>query len=649
MVVAALYMAAPQVLYLAELFLYNQQFRVRGHRPPNDQVVIVAIDEPSLQQIGRWPWPRSVLADLVRRLDAAGAAVIAFDVILSEPEKSGELQAATRLAERLQKLGAETPQLRRELDAVKRDADHDRSLAEAVAASGRTILATDFTLASGSPSKAPEREGSPLKSALVAFKHYGERGLYPPPHALRAGLPIPPLLEAATSLGHVDMLADVDGTTRFELVVVEHKGHYYPSLALEAVRLAAGLEPAALKLDFGTAVELGGVAIPIDARARVLIDYAGPSRTFTTLSAASILRGEHADRVKGRIVFIGATAEGTYDLRVTPFSPVMPGVEKHANVAANILEGRFIARPAWVELVEAGGILLFPLLLAVTLPHVRPLTSVVITALLWLGLFGATHLLFRRGLSLPLVYPSLALVLTFLGITLFRFLTEERQRLWLRRAFQQYVSPEVVERITDDPSALTFGGELRPVTVLFSDIRDFTTFTERHGPHEVVEMLREYLTAMTKCVLAERGTLDKYIGDAVMAIFGAPVAYPDHAARACRAALAMIAEVERLEAKWTAEGKEPFRIGIGINSGEMVVGNLGSEQLFDYTAVGDGVNVGARLESLNKEYKTAKHIIISEETYQEAQNVVEARPLAETVVKGRVQPVKTYELIGVRA
>jgi len=227
-------------------------------------------------------------------------------------------------------------------------------------------------------------------------------------------------------------------------------------------------------------------------------------------------------------------------------------------------------------------------------------------------------------------------------------MTEERQRLWTKRAFQQFVSPEVVERLVNNPAELKFGGEVRNLTVLFSDIRDFTTYTEQHQPEEVVQMLREYLTHMVDQVLAQQGTLDKFIGDAVMAIFGAPVAAPDHAERACRAALGMMKEVQALQEKWVAEGREPFRIGIGINTGDMVVGNLGSEQLFDYTVIGDGVNIGARLESLNKEYKTSTHIIISETTYQAARGAVDVRRLGEVTVKGKTRPLVIYELLGLR-
>jgi adenylate cyclase len=389
--------------------------------------------------------------------------------------------------------------------------------------------------------------------------------------------------------------------------------------------------------------ELSGVG----ERARLLVDYAGPAGTFRSFPAADVLAGAvPAERLKERIVFVGATAQGTYDLRVTPVSPILPGVEKHANVAENILEGRHLVRPDWVELAELAGIVAWPLLLALLLPRLRPVASLGAAVAAWALLFAATHWAFRRGIWLPLVYPTLALALTFVAVTVYRFLTEERQRLWTRRAFQQYVSPEVVDLIVRSPAALRFGGEVRSVTVLFTDIRDFTTFTERNDPQEVLRTLREYLTRMTDCVLREGGTLDKYIGDAVMAVFGAPIATPDHAVRACRAALAMLAELEQLNARWSAEGREPLRMGVGINTGEMVVGNLGSEQLFDYTVVGDGVNVAARLESLNKEYGTARPIILSEETRRAADGLIEARRLGEVIVKGKTKPVVVYELVG---
>jgi adenylate cyclase len=376
----------------------------------------------------------------------------------------------------------------------------------------------------------------------------------------------------------------------------------------------------------------------------VLIDYAGPEGSIAHVPAAEILDGKGLERVKDRIAFIGATAEGLVDRRVTPVSATLPGVEKHANVAANILDRRFVVRPDWMELLEAGGIVLMPLLLALLLPGRRPVPSIGIVLAVSVALLVCSHVGFIEGLWIPLVYPLMATGLAFVALTIHQFFTEERQRMFTKKAFQQYVSREVVERIMDDPSALQFGGEARELTVLFSDIRDFTTFTEKHDPHLVVQMLREYLTHMTTIVLAEGGTLDKYIGDAVMAEFGAPIAYSDHAVRGCRAALRMAAEVERLQAKWTAEGKEPFRIGVGVNTGTMVVGNLGSEQLFDYTVIGDEVNLGARLESLNKDYPTTTHVIISEATYEAAKDMIEARPLGEVKVKGKTRPVVIYEL-----
>jgi adenylate cyclase len=654
----AIWYLAPEFLHTIEFNLYDQHFRLRGRRAPNLQVAIVTVDEASLTAVGHWPWSRRVLGQLVRRLDEGGAASIAFDVLLNEPDRS-EREIIERLRRRLgdRRLDAA---VRAELEKMVAEADPDAALAAAIRESGRVVLASNFRFGGSTPTGAPKREGSPMKSALgvrlatdappasqaPTFSNFPDRGLYPPPRASQESFPIPPLLETAAAIGHVNNFSEVDGSTRYEALIIESRGYYYPSLAIEAVRIAAGLDPSARTMTFGDAVRLADIVIPTDARSRVLIDYAGPDGTITHVPAAEVLEGRRLERIKDRAVFIGATAPGLYDLRVTPFSTTMPGVEKHANMAANILDRRFIVRPVWGEFVEAGAILLLPLLLALVVPAMRPYPSIAMTVVIWAGLFGAGHYAFRRGLWLNLVYPSLALLLSFIGITVYRFLFEERQRQYTRRAFQQYVSPEVVERIMQNPEALQFGGELRNLTVLFSDIRDFTTFTEKNDPHVVVQMLREYLTEMTRIVIEEGGTLDKYIGDAVMAEFGAPIAYPDHALRGCRAALRMAAEVERLTAKWTAEGREPFRIGLGVNTGNMVVGNLGSEQLFDYTVIGDEVNLGARLESLNKDYQTDKHIIISEGTYEAAGDTIQVKRLGEVKVKGKTRPVVVYELFG---
>jgi adenylate cyclase len=652
--VFALFFWAPEFLKIVETKLYDLHFMLRGARNPGDQVVIVAIDEKSVAAIGRWPWPRSVLARLVTSLSAAGARVIALDILVSEPEKSGELHAADELSQRLAARGLPASSgpgqlVREELAVLVREADHDGQLEQAIAQSDRVVLPIVFEIRPGVPQDAPVPSGPPLRSALTSFGNYAERGLFPPPSALQAGVPIPQLAKAARDLGHVTMVADQDGTTRWEALIFEYHGYYYPSLAVQAVRLARGIEPAAVKLDFGRALYVGAIDIPLDPRDRMLIDYAGPAGTFRYISVADVLAGRIAkDSLRDRIVFVGGTAAGIYDLRVTPMSPILPGVEKHANVAANILDGKFLRRPDWVELLEAAGILFWPFFIAWLLPRLRPMVSAATVLLLWAAYFGGVHLAFRSGLWLPLVYPSLAMGLTFVGVTVYRLFTEERQRIWIKRAFQRFVSPEVVERLVDNPGALQFGGEVRTLTVLFTDIRDFTTYTERHPPQEVVHILREYLTRMADQVITHQGTLDKFIGDAVMAIFGAPVALPDHAERACRAALAMIAELEQLQAKWAAEGREPFRMGIGINTGEMVVGNLGSEQLFDYTVVGDGVNLGARLESLNKEYKTDKPIIISEETYEAVKDKLDVRRLGVVIVKGKTRPVVIYELQGIR-
>ena len=406
-VMLALFLWAPDFLQAVEVRLYDLHFKLRGTQPQRaERIVIAAIDEKSLAALGRWPWPRSLMADLIRKLSADGAKIIAVDILLSEPEVSGELRAATQLSERLRTLGlagsSAGSAVQRELDAFAREADRDRQLAEAVRDSGRVILPIVFEVGPDRSGPAPEPSGVAFKSALVTFRHYDERGVYPPPAARSATPPIPVLADAAKTLGHVTMLADRDGTTRWEAVAFEHQGHYYPSLAVQAVSLATEVEPTKLTLDFGRALAVGSVSVPLDPRDRMLINYAGPGGTFRHLSAVDLLTDKiPPDAVRDRIVFVGATAAGTYDLRVTPTSPIMPGVEKHANVAGNILSGRFLRRPDWVELVDLAGILLFPFLLAGLLPRLRPAVSVGAVALVWAVMFASVHLAFRGGLWLP--------------------------------------------------------------------------------------------------------------------------------------------------------------------------------------------------------------------------------------------------------
>ena len=490
----------------------------------------------------------------------------------------------------------------------------------------------------------------PLKSRIIAFRGSKDNGIVSPLSGLGMMPPIASLVQATKALGHVNVIPDSDGVVRWAPLVIEYQGAYYPSLALELVRQSLGLAATDLQIDFNEGIRLAGMEIPSDHHLRLLINYAGPTKSFRHISAIDVMSGNMPEgALKDQIVLVGATSAGTYDLRVAPVDPVFPGVEIHATVADNLLGGNYLRRPVWEIFVTIAAIILLSLVVVVITRRFRPMTSAVATLLLAGGVFGVAHFLFRSsGYWLPILYPISSLALTYTGCTLYRVLTEQRERAWLKRAFQQYVPHDVVEQIADDPQALVFGGERRHLTVLFTDLRDFTTYSEEHEPEEIVEILREYLTAMVDIIFKHGGTVDKFIGDSILGIFGAPLHYPDHAARACQAAFEMAEELRVLQERWKAEKKTPLRMGIGVSTGEVVVGNLGSEQRFDYTVIGDAVNLGARLESANKDFPTQHHIIISESTYREAKEILEVNPLGEVIVKGKRDPVPIYELVNIR-
>jgi adenylate cyclase len=483
-----------------------------------------------------------------------------------------------------------------------------------------------------------------VPSAYSVFKNTDEQF-----HPLQAKTALPPLLQfssVANSIAHINMVPDEDGTLRWELLAVGYNGDYYAPIGLRAAWLYRGLKKEDLALDFKGKVLLGDTAIPTDDHGRMLINYRGPNGTFPVYSISDILDGTTpAGRFKDKIVLIGATALGIYDLRVTPFSPNMAGIEKHASVVDNILRGDFIHR---TEASVVFLIFLFAIVLGIAIPRLGAKAGAALFLALFAGYVGAVHFLFViKGIWFNLVYPESALFFGYTSQTAYRFFTEERRARDIRKMFSSYVSKRIVDELIRDPSKAKLGGERKEITVLFSDIRGFTSFSEKHEPEEVVSILNEYLGAMTNIVFDSEGTLDKFVGDAVMALWGAPVGQPDHAERAVRCAIAMIKKLEELQKKWAAEGKTALDIGIGINTGDMVVGNMGAEgKKMDYTVIGDNVNLAARVEGLTRQYNN--HIIITEFTYNKVKDIVRVNELGSVTVKGKQHPVVIYDLVGVK-
>jgi adenylate cyclase len=637
-----------------ELRVLDGHARLRGPLPVPASITIVAIDETSLTLVGRWPWPRTRTAEIVHRLAEGGARVIALDLLINEPDENSRLVLARSLAERYRKLGLPRSggpgaEFGRTLEEALADADTDEALTQAMAATRRVVLPYFFVFP---PEEIKELDetGQRLfnRSRIVGFATPDAVQAFSPRHAAGVSLPLLRFMEASAANGHVNVYPDPDGALRHVELVIGLGDGLYPSLALETTRLALGLPRTRVRLAADHTVQIGPTAVPTDERGLLLLTYYGGARSFRTIPAVEILTSSAPPDVKDQIVLVGFTAQGLMDVRPTPFDSVMPGVESHATAIANLLEGRGLRKPAELPLIEAMAVVLLGLVGPLLLPRVGPLWGTAIALGLAAGTTGLVHLGFRSGTWILLLPPLVALAVGHVGSVTYQVLTEERERRWLKQAFRQYVPPAVVEQIGRDPAKLTFGGERRTLTVLFSDIRGFTTFSEQHPPEEVVGALREYLTSLVEVVFRHRGTLDKFIGDATMAFFGAPFDNPDHALQACRAAVEMSDVVTRLNERWKAEGREPFVTGFGIATGEMLVGNFGSSQRFTYTVIGDQVNLGARLESLNKEYETARHIIISQGTYELVRDHVVVRPLGSVTVKGKHHAVDIFDLVDLK-
>lgn len=580
----------------AVVFLDNAAYDFMMRRlepaPPSPAVAIVDIDEQSLARLGQWPWPRSLLADLVERILDDGAAAVGLDMLLSEPDRT----SPRRFAEELEKRAGHAP----DLSAYSpEELDHDLRFRQAI--SGRPVALGAFGYYGGE-----ENLPDPLpRGAMYAEKKARDAAHLPdvkdglvPLSSLAAPLP---LYEA--SVGLFNTHVDSDGSARSVPVLVRARDKVLTSLALATLQKAIK-KPLFLTRSPGDYVhlKLGPYAFPIQTDGSYRPVFRGPGHTFPYYSASAVLAGAlPKDALAGRIVFVGSTATGLRDFRKTPFDEVMPGVEIHATVVDNALAGAGIRSPR-----DAGGIILCAVaagaLLCAALFTFAPVSFYCLGALALTGLWaGGSWLLFKEGVFISPVLPCLAVPLMAMLCLPARQFARDRQASALKRAFNRYVAPEVVARIVERGGEPLAGAQ-KDVTILFTDVRNFTTISETLAPAQLVELLNAYFTPMTACVTSREGTLDKFIGDALMAFWNAPLDVENHQQKAVEAALAMQRTLARLRPFFQEKFGVEVRIGAGINCGPVHVGNMGSSELLDYTCIGDNVNLASRLEGLCRAY-----------------------------------------------
>ncbi|MFH1368672.1 MAG: adenylate/guanylate cyclase domain-containing protein [Elusimicrobiota bacterium] len=550
----------------------DSMFTLRGPIKPAEEIVIIAFDEESFKQLGRWPWTRVHYAKVVDMLTQAGAKSIVFDVIFPEPESEHP--------------GA------------------DETFARAAKNSGKVVLASHFSY---------DIEGNPSNFIMPV-----------------------PVLQQEAYMGFANIMAELDGVCRKIPLFKVYKDKVVPSLATAGLAVYYNQPPEKLIAD---------KKVILDEYNEMLVNFSGGYETFQYSTFSYVLNGIiPASNFKDKIVILGGTASGLFDFKAIPYSPMFPGVEIHANTMSNIILGNFL-RPM-PSLMTLLLIIVFVLFSGLVSGRLAPFRGGIVTMGLLAGFFVVVFVLFKsRYIYAEFVAPASGLTLSYVGVLFYRFMTEEREKRKIKKTFSQYLSPKIMEKVLNDPSYLKMGGHKETLTVLFSDIRGFTTITESLPPEELVAQLNEYLSKMVDVVFKWDGTMDKFIGDAVMAYWGAPIPQNDHPIRGVMCAIDMHKELKILQDKWNSEGKQfVFNIGVGVNTGEMIVGNMGSTGKKDFTVIGDNVNLGARLESTTKEYHAK--LIISEATYDIVKESIDAKHIGSVKVKGKTKPVEIYAVLG---
>ena len=629
---------------IVDAYLYDVRVRLSMPGKVDERIVIVDIDERSLAEEGRWPWNRSKVAQMVRQLtDHYKVSIVGFDVVFAEPDSTSGLPVLEDLANKQLKGNRDYLAM---LDGLRGELDYDQRFAKTLK-ERPVVLGYYFNNDTGS------RYGQLPKPMLTRGEVSGLP--YSPFESfLGYGANLPQFAASALQ-AHFNPIVDFDGVVRRVPLLVEYDGGYYEALSVAMVRLLQGGESVLPGYPDGKPangiewLEILGHGeprrVPVDDRVAALVPYIGGEKSFVYVSAVDVLRGTvPPEKLTGRIILVGTTAPGLKDLRATPVGAAYPGVEIHANMIAGMLDGTIKQKPAYVLGIDLLMLLFFGGLMVLLLPLLSPLRATLVAiAVLATILLINFALWSSASLVLPLASVLLLTILLYALNMSWGYFVESRIKGQLTGLFGQYVPPELVDEMAKDPENYSMEGRNQELTILFSDVRGFTTISEGLDPKELTQLMNEYLGGQTEVIRRHRGTLDKYIGDAIMAFWGAPVGDPDHARHAVQAALELQRAVRLLDEPFKARGWPELHVGIGINTGVVTVGDMGSPVRQAYTVMGDAVNLASRIESLTKVYGVG--LMVGELTRAALKDFV-FRELDRVRVKGKDEPVAIFEPLG---
>jgi adenylate cyclase len=630
----------PRALEQVELKLFDVR-NTHAAGKPRPEIVIAAIDDKSVAELGHWPWSRAILGELVSGLADYKAAVVGFDLAITEPDASDvELE---RIAQRLQKTGLSEAQIKQTIGP-----SNDEALALALKRQGSSYMGFWFHREGHFQGlEPPTTQGFVNKIVPPAPVSYATRSSSAPPpliHTCSSYLPnIPIVARAVRGQAYFNVDIDPDGVIRSEIALTRFNGNYYAPLILAVT--SAYRDNANLFLDLTgkrPIVRLGDTTIPVDEAGRMLVNFRGGEKTFPHLPAVDIIKHRIAPSdLNGKIVLVGVTGRGLGDRVDTPVGNDYPGVEFHANAIDTILTGDFVQRSLDVEF-ESYAALLLGILISLAAAWLTASWSAITALALGATYFMfAQYLLFEEGVQIGVLFPLAAMATTYVALVSYRYVTEGLEKRHLRNVFEHYLHPEVIQSVVDDPDSFKLGGERRHLSILFADIINFTSRAESSNAEELVALLNVYMTRMTDLILQSGGVVDKLMGDGIMAFWGAPAEVPNTARSAIDCALAMLRGLGEL--RQHDERFKDLDIGIGIATGEAIVGNFGGERRFDYSVIGDVVNLASRVEGLTRQLKV--HLLVTRETYSEAGDAYIARGIGLVKVKGKQQAVAMVEVI----